>query len=131
MANPNIVNVTTIYGSTTYYTPTGTTAVVLLANAAASGKVYRINQIVCANVNGSAAVNATVSIYTNGAVAQGSAPSGGVAYPVISTVSVPANASIIAVDKSTAIYLQEGTSISITSGTASGITYSVSYEDIS
>jgi hypothetical protein len=131
MANPNIVNVTTIYGSTTYYTPTGTTAVVLLANTAASGKVYRINQIVCANVNGSAAVNATVSIYTNGAVAQGSAPSGGVAYPVISTVSVPANASIIVVDKSTAIYLQEGTSISITSGTASGITYSVSYEDIS
>ena len=131
MANPNIVNVTTIYGSTTYYTPTGTTAVVLLANAAASGKVYKINQIVCANITGSSTVNATVAIYTNGAVAQGSAPSSGVAYPVISTVAVPANSSIIAVDKSTAIYLQEGTSISITSGTASGITYSVSYEDIS
>ena len=130
MANPNIVNVTTIYGTTTYYTPTGTTAVVLLANAASSGKVYKINQIVCANVTGTAA-NASVSIYTNGAVAQGSAPSGGTAYPVISTVSVPGNASLIAVDKTTAIYLQEGTSIVITSGTASAITYSISYEDIS
>ena len=131
MTNPNIVAVTTIYGTTTYYTPSGTSAVVLLANAASSGKVYKINQIVAANVNGSAAVNATVSIYSNGAVAQGSAPSGGTAYPIVSTVSVPANASLIVTDKTTAIYLMEGQSITVTSGTASGITYSVSYEEIS
>ena len=131
MANPNILAATTAYGTTTYFTPSGTTAVVLLANAASSGKVYKINQIVAANVNGSAAVNATVSIYTNGAVAQGSAPSGGTAYPIASTISVPANASLIVVDKTTAIYLQEGTSISVTSGTANGITYSISYEDMS
>ena len=130
MANPNIVNVTSILGTTTYYTPSGTSAVVLLANTAASGLVYKINQIVCANVNGTSAVNATVSIYSNGAVAQGSAPSGGTAYPVISTISVPASASVIAVDKTTAIYLMEGTSISVTSGTASGITYTISYESI-
>jgi len=130
MANPNIVNVTSILGTTTYYTPTGTSAIVLLANTAASGLVYKINQIVCANVNGSSAVNATVSIYSNGAVAQGGAPSGGTAYPVISTISVPASASVIAVDKTTAIYLMEGTSISVTSGTASGITYTISYESI-
>ena len=131
MANPNIVNVSSIYGTTTYYTPSGTTAVVLLANAASSGKVYKINQIVAANVNGSSAVNATVSIYSNGSVAQGSAPSGGTAYPIVSTVSVPASASLVVTDKTTAIYLMEGQSITITSGTASGITYSVSYEEIS
>lgn len=131
MANPNITNVTAIYGNTTYLTPSGTTAVVLLPNAASSGKIFKINQIVAANVNGSSAVNATVSIYTNGAVAQGSAPSGGTAYPIVSTVSVPATASLIVTDKTTAIYLQEGTSITVTSGTASGITYSISYEDIS
>lgn len=129
MANPNITNVTAIYGNTTYLTPSGTTAVVLLANAASSGKVYKINQIVAANVSGSAA-NATVSIYTNGAVAQGSAPSGGTAYPVVSTVAVPTSASLIVVDKTTAIYLQEGTSIVVTSGTANAIAYSISYEDI-
>lgn len=131
MAAPNIVNVTTIYGKTTYLTPSATTAVVLLPNAAASGKVLKINQIVAANVNGSAAVDTTVSLYTNGAVAQGSAPSGGTAYPIVSTVSVPADASLIVTDKTTAIYLEEGTSISVTSGTASGITYSISYEEIS
>ena len=131
MANPNIVNVTSILGTTTYYTPSGTAAVVLLPNAAASGTVFKINQIVAANVNGTAAVDTTVSIYSNGAVAQGSAPSGGTAYPIVSTVSVPADASLIVTDKTTAIYLMEGTSITITSGTASGITYTISYEVIS
>jgi hypothetical protein len=131
MANPNIVAVSTIYGTTTYLTPSGTTALVLLANAASSGKVYKINQIVAANVNGTSAVDCTVSIYTNGSVAQGSAPSGGTAFPIASTISVPADASLIVVDKTTAIYLMEGTSISVTSGTANGITYSISYEDIS
>ena len=131
MANPNIVAVTSILGETTYLTPAGTGEVVLLPNAASSGLVYKINQIVAANVDGSSAVNTTISIYTNGAVAQGSAPSSGTAFPIISTLSVPADASVIAVDKTTAIYLMEGTSITVTSGTASKITYSVSYEKIS
>ena len=131
MANPNIVAVTSILGVTTYLTPSVATAVVLLPNAASSGKVFKINQIVAANVDGSSAVNTTVSLYTNGAVAQGSAPSGGTAFPIVSTIGVPADASLIAVDKTTAIYLMEGTSISVTSGTASKITYSISYEEIS
>jgi len=130
MANPNIVNVTSILGTTTYLTPSATTAVVLLPNAASSGTVFKINQIVAANVKGTSAVDTTVSIYSNGAVAQGSAPSGGTAYPVVSTVSVPADASLIVTDKTTAIYLMEGTSITVTSGTASGITYTISYEVI-
>ena len=131
MANPNLLAATTASGTTTYLTPSATTAVVLVPNAASSGQVFKINQIVAANVNGSAAVNATVSIYTNGAVAQGSAPSGGTAYPIISAASVPANASLIVVDKTSAIYLMEGTSITVTSGTASGITYTISYEVLS
>ena len=133
MANPNIAAATSILGTTTYWTPSGTSAVVLLNNPAspASNQVFKINQIVAANVNGSAAVDTTVSIYSNGAVAQGSAPSGGTAYPIASTVSVPADASLVVVDKTTAIYLMEGQSIIVTSGTASGITYSVSYEVIS
>ena len=117
MANPNIVAVTSIYGKTTYFTPTGTTAVVLLANTSASGKVLKINQIVVANVNGTSAADATVSIYTNGGVAQGSAPSGGTAYPIASTISVPADASLIVADKTTAIYLEEKTIIAPRFGT--------------
>lgn len=131
MAAPNILALNTATGKTTYYTPSGTSAVVLLANASGSGKVFKINEITATNVNGSAAVNTTVSIYTNGAVAQGSAPSGGTAYPIASTIAVPASAALIVSDKTTAIYLEEDRSISVTSGTANGITYTVSYEELS
>lgn len=131
MAAPNIASLTTITGKTTYLTPGGTSAVVLLPNAANSNKVFKINQIVAANVNGTNAVDCTVAIYTNGAVAQGSAPSGGTAFPIASTISVPADASLIVVDKTTGLYLEEGTSIIVTSGTASQLTFSVSYEDMS
>jgi hypothetical protein len=131
MANPNIVNVTTITGGTTYYTPSGITAVVLLPNAAASGTIVKINSILATNVSGTTAVNATVSLYTNGAVAQGSAPSSGTAYPIASTISVPPNASLVLLDKSTPLYLLEGISVTVQSGTASGITYTISYEIIS
>ena len=123
MSNPNIVNVTTLTGNTTYLTPGNTTANTLLSNAASSGLVFKINQIVCANVNGSSAVNATVAINNQAAGA-------GTNYPIISTISVPASASVIAVDKTTAVYLMENSSIVVTSGTSSGITYTISYESI-
>lgn len=123
MANPNIVNVTTLTGNTTYLTPANTTANTLLSNAASSGLVFKINQIVCANVNGTSAVNATVAINNQAAGA-------GTNYPIISTISVPASASVIAVDKTTAVYLMENQSIVVTSGTSSGITYTISYESI-
>jgi hypothetical protein len=123
MANPNIVNVTTIYGTTTFLTPANTTANVLLSNAASSGLVYKINNIVAANVDGTNAVNTTVSIDNLAAGA-------GTDFPIVSTVSVPANASLIVVDKTTAIYLMENQSIVVTSGTASKIAYTISYESI-
>jgi hypothetical protein len=123
MANPNIVNVTTLTGNTTYLTPGNTTANVLLSNAASSGLVFKINQIVAANVNGSSAVNTTVAI-------DNAAAGAGTDFPIVSTVSVPASASLIVVDKTTAVYLMENSSIVVTSGTASGITYTISYESI-
>ena len=124
MANPNIVSVTSILGNTTFLTPSDTSANVLLSNAASSGDVLKINQIVAANVNGSSAVNTTVAV-------NNAAAGAGTSFPVASTVSVPADASLIVADKTTAIYLMENQSIVVTSGTASGISYTISYEAIS
>jgi hypothetical protein len=124
MANPNIVAVTSILGNTTFLTPSDTSANVLLSNAASSGNVYKINQIVAANVNGTSAVDTTVTINSTAA-------GGGTAYPIVSTVSVPADASLIVVDKTTAIYLMEDQSIVVTSGSADDIAYTISYEAIS
>ena len=130
MANPNLLAATTASGTTTYLTPGVDTAVVLVPNAASSGEVFKINNIVAANVDGTNAVDVTVAIYTNGAVAKGLAPSGGTAHEIVSTVSVPADASLIVVDKTTGLYLMEDSSIVVTSGTASGIAYTISYEVI-
>ena len=130
MANPNLLAATTASGTTTYLTPGGTTVLVLVPNPVSSGEVFKINNIVAANVDGTNAVDVTVAIYTNGAVAQGSAPSGGTAHEIVSTVSVPADASLIVVDKTTGLYLMEDSSIVVTSGTASGIAYTISYEVI-
>ena len=124
MANPNIVAVTSILGNTTFLTPSDTSANVLLSNAASSGNVLKINQIVAANVNGTSAVDTTVAITNQDDGA-------GTAFPIVSTVSVPADASIIVTDKTTAIYLMEDQSIVVTSGTSSGISYTISYEAIS
>lgn len=131
MAAPNLLGLTTGTGKTTYLTPSGTTSVVLLPNAASSGKVFKINSLVVANIDGTNAVDCTVVYYTNGGVAQGSAPSGGTAVPIASTISVPADASLIVIDKTTQIYLEENTSLAVTSGTASKLTFTVSYEELS
>ena len=122
MANPNIVNVTTILGTTTYLTPANTTGNVLLSNAAGSNLVFKINNIVAANVTASAA-NTTVSI-------DSAAAGAGTDFPIVAAVSVPGNASLIAVDKTTSFYLMENQSIVVTSGTSSAITYTISYESI-
>lgn len=124
MAAPNVVNVTSILGKTTYLTPANTTSNVLLANASGSNKVFKINTLVASNVDGTNAVDTTVSINT-------AAAGSGTSYPLASTVSVPADASLIVVDKSTAFYLEEDKSIVVTSGTSSKISYTVSYEEIS
>ena len=91
MSNPNIVNVSAIYGKTTFYTPSSSSTVVLLNNSASSGKVYKINQIYATNSNTTSAVNASVAIYTNGSVGQGGSPSGGSTYTLVSSLPVPVN----------------------------------------
>jgi hypothetical protein len=74
--------------------------------------------------DGSSAVDTTVTINS-------AAAGGGTAYPIVSTVSVPADASIIVTDKTTAIYLMEDQSIVVTSGSANDLAFTISYEAIS
>jgi hypothetical protein len=122
MANPNIVNVTSIYGNTSYLIPSTTAATTWTALAPASGTVNKIDNIVASNVTGSA-VSVTVSI--NSATG-----GGGTAYRIAYQISVPANASLIVVDKTTAFYCGESQSIVVTVGTGSALEMTASYEAI-
>ena len=122
MANPNIVNVTSIYGNTTYLVPSTTSATTWTALTPAAGTINKIDNIVAANVTSSVA-NVTVAINSAAAGA-------GTNYRLIYQVPVPVNASIVIVDKSTAFYLGEAQSIVVTVGTASAIELTSSYEAI-
>ena len=124
MAAPNIVNVSTITGKTAVVSLTTTSATEIVSNAAASGKVFKINSLVVSNVDGSAAADITVSVYSEDDI-------GGTATELVSTVSVPADASLVVIDKNTSIYLEEDTSIGATAGTASDLKVVCSYEEIS
>jgi hypothetical protein len=124
MAAPNIVNVSTITAKSAYLALSTTSATQLVSNAASSGKVFKINMIQVANVDGTNACNVTVDYHTEDDI-------GGTAYSLVSTVSVPADASLIVIDKSTALYLEEDRSISVTAGTANDLEVIVSYEEIS
>lgn len=124
MAAPNIVNVTTITGKTITVTPSATTATLAIGNAAASGKVFKINSILAANTDAAITVNTSVGTNT---VADGS----GISSSIATAIPVPSGASLIIVDKSTAFYLEENKSIVVTSSLANKMTFTISYEEIS
>ena len=123
MAAPNIVNVSSILGKTDQYALSTTSQTTILNNAASSDNVLKVNMIQVANVDGTNACDITIDVHS-------AASGGGTAYSLVATVSVPADASLIVLDKNTAIYLEENTSITATAGTASDLEVIVSYEQI-
>ena len=132
MANPNIVNVTTINGNTAYVLPAATSVssawtynggTSLTGLTPAAGSVNKIDSIVVSNTTGSAAT-ASVAISNNATFASGTA------YYIAYQISVPANASLIVTDKTTSFYVTENQSVGVISGTASALTYVASFEVI-
>lgn len=124
MAAPNVVNVATITAKSALVALTSTSQTTLVSNAASSGKVFKINMIQVANVDGTNAADVTIDVHS-------AAAGGGTAYSLVATASVPADASLIAVDKNTALYLEEDKSITATASAANDLEVIVSYEEIS
>ena len=127
MAAPNIVNITSLVPHTVYVTPANTSRNALVT-APSTGQAHKINQIVVSNIDGTNAYNATVELRL----------ADGTTYVAVgSTISVPANASLIMMDKTTMLYLLdtavtgEASTIWVTSSTASKLTFTCSYETIS
>jgi len=117
MANPNIVNVTTITGKTAVQA-VGTSATPIVTNSASSGKVLKVNALYVSNVDGTNAASVSIDIYRSST-----------AYHVAKTVSIPANATLDILSKS--IYLEEGDSLRLTASVASDLEAVCSYEEIS
>ena len=124
MTAPNVVNVAVITAKSATVALSSTAQTALVSNAASSGKVFKINMIQVANVDGTNACDVTVDLHS-------AAAGGGTAYSLVSTISVPADASLVALDKNTALYLEEDRSITATASAANDLEVIVSYEEIS
>ena len=132
MANPNIVNVTSIYGNTAYVIPASTSVSVawtyngstsLTGLTPAANTVNRVTSIVVSNVTSSAA-NCTVAISNNATYGSGTP------YHIAYQISVPPNASVIVTDKTTSFYVTENQSVGVISGTSSALNYTATFEAI-
>jgi hypothetical protein len=118
MANPNIVNVTQIFGKTVQAAldTTLTTEILLCA----SDKVLKINTILIANIDGTNAADASVFI----------TKSAGSPVAIASTISVPADATLNLIDKNSSFYLEEGDNIEAGASADNDLTITISYEEI-
>ena len=123
MANPNIAALTTILGNSAHQSLASTSATSLINNAAASNKVYKVESITLTNIT-TIAVTATVNVYS-------AASLGGTAVPLINLVPIPANSTLIIVDKTTTFYLLENQSVGVTASGANTIAMHASWEEIS
>lgn len=124
MANPNIAALTSILGASTSLNLSTTNATLLINNAASSNTVLKVNTIIVANTDGTTAYDITVTYYSEDDI-------GGTAFPIASTISVPADASLTVINKDTALYLTEDRSIGVTASSANKLTVVASYEIIS
>ena len=103
MANPNIVSVASIYGKTVYDTDIATSASSLVNNAASSGKIFKINSLIIANIDGTNDADITVALRN---------AAGGATYSTLAnTISVPADATLVVISKNTSVYLMEDMSL--------------------
>ena len=123
MAAPNIVNVTSIIGITTAVGLSTTAVTTFLSNAAASGKVLKINTVVAAGI-GTGSGNITVKYHLAAAGA-------GTSIALANTITVPADASLVIIGKDNPIYLEEDRSLTAQASAASDIAIVCSYENIS
>ena len=118
MATPNIVSVATING----FCVTGavTTSNVDIIDVTAE-YVFKINNIIIANIDGTNAATVTLSVSTD---------NGSNYYAIASTVTVPANSTIVVIDKNSSFYLDETDLLRVTGSANSDLTYLVSGEKI-
>ena len=119
MAAPNIVNVSSIYGKT-MGANLGTTVTSDVLTCPAE-KVLKINTISVSNIDGANAADVTVYFYDLSALQR---------YSLATTVSVPADSTLVLMGKDAPIYLEEGDQIEAGASTAGDLTMVISYEEL-
>jgi hypothetical protein len=124
MANPNIVNVTSIVGGNIGFNLSNTLTATLLT--VDSDKILKINRITVANVDGASAADVDIFVDGLGNGATGITATGSATVYLAKTVSVPADATLVLVD--TPIYLMEGDILKGGASASGDLDLFISYE---
>ena len=114
MAAPNILSATSIYGKSAGFDLGTTTTTTLLT--CASNKLYKIKSIIASNNDGSNNVDVTVNF------------NDGTRWTIASTVTVPANSTLVILDQNSPIYLEEGFTIEGGASAANDCDLIIAYE---
>jgi len=117
MANPNVVSVSSIFANTAMDADVAASAVSLLT--AASNKLLKINSLVIANIDGTNAADISVWITRSSAD-----------FYLAKTISVPADTTLVPIDKNMGLYLVEGDILKIQASAAGDLSAVCSYEEI-
>ena len=129
MAAPNIVNVATITGVTTYIAGVSTVGAgngisTVVTNAASSGKVVKINCLIATAIGDTTGV--TVNQYNSASQFTGA----GATVSLASTMTVPLYSSLAVIDKTNSIYLQENEQLGVIAQSNAGtLDVGCSYEE--
>ena len=125
MANPNLINVSSVLGANAGFNLTNTLTATLITVSA--DKLVKINRITCANVDGTNAADVDLFVDGMGSGTTGGATTGADATVYIAkTVAVPADTSLVVVDPP--IYLMEGDILKGGASAASDLDLFVSFE---
>lgn len=118
MAAPNLKTPTTITGKTVGYAVTASLAAAL-SNSAASGKVFKINSVYCANVDGVASADITL-VYNDGTTS----------FNIAYLIAVPAKATVLLSSRESYFYLEEGDSLQAVANVAGDLELVIGYEEV-
>ena len=125
MANPNLINVTSVLGANAGFNLTSTATATLITVAA--DKLVKINRVTVANVDGTNSATFDLFVDGMGSGSTGVTTTGADATVYLAkTVAVPADTSLVVID--TPIYLMEGDILKGGASAASDLDLFVSFE---
>jgi hypothetical protein len=125
MANPNLINVSSVLGANAGFNLTNTATATLIT--VASDKLVKINRITVANVDGTNSATFDLFVDGMGSGSTGVTTTGADATVYLAkTVAVPADTSLVVLD--TPIYLMEGDILKGGASAASDLDMFVSFE---
>ena len=125
MANPNLINVSSVLGANAGFNLTNTATATLITVAA--DKLVKINRVTVANVDGTNSATFDLFVDGMGSGSTGVTTTGADATVYLAkTVAVPADTSIVVID--TPIYLMEGDILKGGASAASDLALFVSFE---